>query len=88
VSNVDQMQACRNGHVMTADEQVCLVCGAHAMGEPDRPEGLLPPFDPERFRGDKGAAGTDTPARTVPVWVLVVVVVLGLAAGVVVGAVR
>jgi hypothetical protein len=54
------------------------------MGEPDRPAGLLPPFDADRFRD----GGAETPARTVPLWVVVTVIVLGLAAGIVIGAVR
>ena len=82
------MQACRNGHVMTADEQFCLVCGAPAMGEPNRPDGLLPPFDPERLRDAGRGGGAESTARTVPAWVLIAVILLGLAAGIVIGAVR
>ena len=82
------MQACRNGHVMTDDEQFCLVCGARSMGEPERPDGLLPPFDADRFRDGAGGTRAETAARTVPLWVLIAVIVLGLAAGVVIGAVR
>lgn len=82
------MQACRHGHVMTDDEQFCLVCGAPAEGQPDRPAGLLPPFDADRFRDGAGRGRADSAARTVPLWVFVVVILLGLAAGVVIGAMR
>jgi hypothetical protein len=82
------MPACQNGHLMTADERFCLVCGAPAIGDEGRPTtSLLPPFDAERFRADESEE-PDAKARTVPVWVLVAVIVLGLAGGIVLGAVR
>ena len=71
---------------MTADERFCLRCGAAAAGDEGRPTALLPPFDADRLRG--GDAEKSKGAPTVPIWVLFAVIVLGLAGGVVLGAVK
>jgi hypothetical protein len=73
---------------VTADERFCLQCGApvdESAEDPAVAAGLLPPFDADRFRRD---VAPETSGRTVPAWVLVAVIVVGLAAGVVLGAAR
>ena len=88
MSNVGAVRTCDNGHLMTPDERFCLQCGAPAVEDEGRPGGLMPPFDPERFRAEGESRESDTTARTVPAWVLVAVIVLGLAGGVIIGAVK
>jgi hypothetical protein len=88
VSNVGTVRTCANGHLMTADERFCLQCGAPAIEDEGRPAGLMPPFDPERLRPEGRDAESEAPGRTVPMWLLVLVIVLGLAAGIVIGAVK
>ena len=88
MSNVGLVRTCSNGHLMTADERFCLQCGAPAVGDEGRPTALLPPFDPERLRPEGSDAEPDAPGRTVPMWILVLVIVLGLAGGIALGVVR
>ena len=49
---------------------------------------LLPPFDADRFRDERSSRPDAGEARTVPMWVLLVAIVVSVAIGVVLGAVR
>jgi hypothetical protein len=73
---------------MAAGERFCRQCGAPADGEIVQGSGLLPPFDAERFRDvatGSSEARTEAAGRTVPLWVLLVVIVLALALGAALG---
>ena len=78
------MLVCPEGHEVQPEERYCRRCGAEVAPERDSGDVVLPAlpsFDPNRLRPDDVVE-----VRTVPVWVLVVLVILALAIGIAVGA--
>ena len=81
------MPFCSSGHPLDRGERFCRRCGAPAKDGVVQASGLLPPFDAERFRQAAGVGSeADGVGRTVPMWVLLAVIVVGLALGAVLGA--